>query len=212
MVIAGLYIVGLLGGLIEDVLEAEDVQVFDHAINAFFGPWRAQPLLTIFVWITALGAGPTLTAVSIVATGFLWSFLRPLFIVPLWISFLGAQATTWLGKYVIARQRPEFIEAASAMSPSFPSGHATASMALYGFLAYVLARDLANLRARFELAFWAGMLIVAIGFSRIFLSVHYTSDVLAGFLVGAFWLLVGFALSELARAKSAGIEPGKPPG
>jgi membrane-associated phospholipid phosphatase len=202
LVVAALYIAGLFGGLVEEVMEAEGMQRLDLAINAVLAPWREQPWLAVFLWITELGAGPTLTAVSIVATGFLWAHRRPLFIVPLWVAFLGAQATTWLGKYAIARTRPEFIEAATAVSPSFPSGHTTAAMALYGFLAYVIARDLVSLRARFEIVFWAGMLAAAVGFSRIFLSVHYTSDVAAGYLVGGFWLLVGFALAEMARARA----------
>lgn len=202
VIVAALYTASLLGGLVEEVFEARDVQVFDHAINGFFTPWREEPLLRIFLWITELGAGPTLTAVSIVATGFLLAFRRRDFVLPLWATFLGAQATTWFGKYVIARERPDFIEAASAVSFSFPSAHATASMALYGFLAYVLARDLKNTRARFEIAFWAGVIIAAIGLSRMFLSVHFTSDVIAGFLVGVFWLLVGFALTELTRARA----------
>lgn len=201
LTIAALYVAILFSGLIDEVMEAAGVQRIDQAINVFFGPWRQQPLVAIFLWITALGAGPTLAAVSCVSTGFLCAHGKFHFVLPLWTTFLGAQATTWLGKYVIARHRPDFIEAASAVSPAFPSAHATAAMALYGFLAYVIIRDLPSRRARFEIAFWAGVLIAAIGFSRIFLSLHYTSDVIAGYLVGVFWLLVGFALSELGRAR-----------
>ena len=205
--VAALYLAGLFAGLIEEVMEAEGLHRLDEAINAFFGPWRDHLLVALFLWITELGAGPTLTAVSIVATGFLWAHRRAGFVLPLWVSFIGAQATTWLGKYVIARDRPTFIEAVTAASPSFPSGHATAAMALYGFLAYVIARDLPSLRMRFEIAFWAAVLIACVAFSRIFLSVHYASDIAAGLLVGAFWLLVGFALSELARGRA--VESGQ---
>lgn len=212
LTVAALYVAGMLGGLVEEIIEAKDIQVFDQTINEYFTAWREQPWLSVFLWITALGAGPTLTAVSIVATGFLWALRQPQFIVPLWASFLGAQATTWLGKYVVARDRPGFIDAATALSPSFPSAHATASMALYGFIAYVLARDLTSMRARFEIAFWAGVLIGMIGLSRMFLSVHYTSDVMAGYLVGIFWLLVGFAMAELTRARMTRPLNGGTPG
>ena len=153
----------------------------------------------IFKWITALGTGPSLTAVSVVATAFLWSDRRASYILPLWVTFLGAQVTTWSGKYLIDRHRPAFIPGVTEGSPSFPSGHATASMALFGFVAYALARDLEAGRPRFEVAFWAGALIMLIGVSRVFLSVHFTTDVLAGFMVGAFWLLVGLALREWRR-------------
>jgi undecaprenyl-diphosphatase len=199
MATAALYVLGLFGGLIEDLLQREGLIVFDADINAFFGPYRVTPLLETFLWLTAFGSSPAIVAVGFVATGFLWSHRRWFMLLPLWTAVLGAQATTFTGKYLFDRERPEFIAAASAASPSFPSGHATAAMAVYGFLAYALARDLPTVRARFELAFWAGTLIAFIGFSRIFLSLHHTSDVLGGFLVGAFWLLVAFALAERAH-------------
>ncbi len=193
------YVAALLGGLTEEVVEAGAALHFDKAVNAVLEPWRVQPLLGIFLWVTALGAGPALTAVAVVATAFLWAYRRPAFIFPLWVAFLGAQATTWSGKFIIARHRPDSIAAVSEASNSFPSGHATASMALYGFLAYAIVRDLPGRRERFEVAFWFAVLVVAIALSRVFLSLHYTTDVVAGLLVGAFWLLAGFAVSEWTR-------------
>jgi undecaprenyl-diphosphatase len=203
LAVAALYVLGLIGGLIEDLLQREGIVSFDLAINNFFGPYRTGPLLEVFLWLTALGSSPAIVAVGVVATGFLWADRRAFFVGPLWITFLGAQVTTWAGKLLIGRERPTFIEAVSAVLPSFPSGHATAAMAVYGFLAYALARDVPSARARFELAFWAAVLIALIGFSRIFLSLHYASDVVSGFLVGGFWLLVGFALAEFARPAPA---------
>ena len=209
LVAGALYLAALLGGLTEDVIEAGAVLRSDQAVNGFFEPWRGGPLIPVFLWITALGAGPALTAVATVATGFLWAGRRPVYILPLWAAFLGAQATTWSGKYLVGRHRPDFIKAVSEVSPSFPSGHATASLALYGFLAYALVRDEPYCRERFEVAFWTAALIAVIGFSRVFLSLHYTTDVLAGFMVGAFWLLVGFALAEWGRLhRAAPLVPG----
>lgn len=193
---AALYVLGLFGGLIEDLLQREGLVRVDDAINAFFAPYRVTPLVETLLWLTAFGSSPAIIAVALVATGFVWSYGRTFLLAPLWITVLGSQATTWAGKYLIGRERPPFIEAASAVAPSFPSGHATAAMAVYGFLAYALARELPAARARFELVFWTAVLITLVGFSRIFLSVHYASDVVAGFLVGTFWLLVGFAVAE----------------
>lgn len=89
----------------------------------------------------------------------------------------------------------------TAQSASFPSAHAAGAMAVYGFLAYAIARDLPSPRARFQAAYWTSILIALIGLSRVVLSVHYASDVAAGFLVGGFWLLVGFAIAEFARER-----------
>jgi membrane-associated phospholipid phosphatase len=74
-------------------------------------------------------------------------------------------------------------------------------MALFGFLAYTLARDLDRPRERFEVVFWTAVLIALIGCSRVFLGVHFLSDVVSGFLVGGFWLLVGIVLAEWLRVR-----------
>src|SRR3546814_6998916 len=115
----------LRGGIVEEPVEAEEINRFDRAVNACFVPYRHSPLVEIFVWITGLGASNTLVGVAIVATGFLWADRRAGFVVPLWICFLGSQATTWLGKFGFDRDRPEFTTAVTALSPSFPSGPAS---------------------------------------------------------------------------------------
>jgi len=196
MIAAALYFLALLGGVFEDLLMNEGLVAVDAEINGFFGPYRTTTSLAIFIWVTALGAGPAITAVAVTASGFLWCARRQQFVIPLWFVLLGAEATSFAGKYLVGRTRPEFLAVASAFSPSFPSGHATASMAVYGFLAYAIARDLSRARERFEVVFWTAVLILLIGFSRMFLSLHYLSDVVSGFLVGGFWLLVGFAIVE----------------
>jgi membrane-associated phospholipid phosphatase len=197
--VAGLYLVFLLGGLIEDVLEAEEIIRFDRAVNRFIAPWRTPSLVQIFTWITELGAAPALTLVSVVTTSFLWSLGRGYLMLPLWITILGAHATTWFGKFGFDRERPAFVTSVTALSPSFPSAHAAGSMAVLGFVAYLIARDLSRPRQRFEVIFWSLALITLISFSRIFLAVHHTSDIAAGLLVGGFWWLVGFAVAEQLR-------------
>jgi undecaprenyl-diphosphatase len=203
MCLAALYAAALLGGLIDDLRETEGLVGLDHGLNAFFVPYRTPSLIEAFMWITALGAGPAIAGMVAVASALLWSQERTRLLLPLWITFLGAQGTTWAGKYAIGRPRPAFLDAVTAASPSFPSGHATASTALIGFLNYVTARDLPNLRARFEVVFWCVAIIGLICFSRIFLSLHYFSDIAAGLLVGVFWLLVGFAVAEFDRRPPA---------
>lgn len=203
-IFGALYMAALLAGLVEEIVEAQGILQFDRMINASLDPWRGSPLVGVFLQITVMGAGPTLTVVSVVATASFWSFGRPHLIVPLWATVIGAEVTTWIGKYAIARHRPISFTALHATSPGFPSGHATAAMALYGFLAYALARDLTGRCSRLETVFAAATLVLAIDVSRIFLSVHYTTDVVAGNLVGAFWLMVGFALAEWWRERSVG--------
>ncbi len=197
--VAALYIAALLGGIIEELIEADEMLAFDARVNAMLSDYRSTDLVALFANITDLGSLPTLVAVAVVSTGFLWSHRGGRLIFPLWLTVIGAQLTTTAGKYGFDRARPEFLTSVTAVTPSFPSGHSTGAMAVYGFIAYAIARDLASGRARFEVAYWAAALITLVGFSRIFLSVHYLSDVAAGFLVGGFWLLLGFAVAEYRR-------------
>ena len=202
MVVAALYAGFLFAGLIEEVVEQEEIVASDNRLNEALAAVRSEFLFTPFLWITDLGAGPTLAAVALVATGFLWAGRRLAFIMPLWLAFLGSQLTTYVGKLAVGRDRPEFLDVASADFASFPSGHTTGAMAVYGFIAYAIARDLPSFRLQFETAYWTGVLILLVGFSRLFLGVHFLTDVLAGFLVGGFWLIAAFALAELARSRS----------
>ncbi len=198
---AAAYIAFLFAGLVEEVIESEEITAVDHAIFDAVAAYRHPALVTAFVWITELGSMATLTAVAIVSTGFLWSHGPQIYIGPVWLTVIGAQLTTWGGKFIIDRPRPEFVLNVTAYSPSFPSGHTTGAMAVYGILAYAIARDLATPRQRFEIVFWSGVLIALIALSRIFINVHYASDVAAGLMVGTFWLMAGIALAEILRRR-----------
>ncbi len=202
VVIAALYFVALLGGLVEELLEADELVRLDDEINQKIDAIRTDGVITAFIWITDLGGSPTLIAVALAVTGLLWAHGRRLMITPLWLTIVGSQITSHAGKYAFARPRPEFMAEVAVITPSFPSGHATSAMAVYGFIAYIVARDMRNTRQRFEMVYWTAVLIGLIGFSRILLGVHYASDVAAGFLVGSFWLLLGFALAEYRQRAS----------
>lgn len=197
--LAAVYAAALLGGLVEDLREADGLVLRDAGVNGNLVHYRAPWLIAGFLWITALGAGPAITGMTAVASALLWSQGRTRLLAPLWTTLAGAEATTWAGKYLIGRTRPPFLTALTETSPSFPSGHATAATALIGFVAYVTARGLPSLRQRFEASFWAAVIIGLICFSRVFLSLHYLSDVAAGVLVGTVWLLVGIGAAELSR-------------
>ncbi len=205
IVIAAIYIAALFGGLVEELLEADELVRLDEGINQWLAPIRTDGMITVFSWITDLGGSSTAIAVALVTTGLLWAHRRRHMIVPLWLTILGSQIITYTGKYVLARQRPEFVTEIVASTPSFPSGHATTAMAVYGFIAYVIASDLMTTRQRFEVIYWTAVLVGLIGFSRMLLGLHYASDIAAGFLVGGFWLLLGFALAEHEHRKKATV-------
>jgi len=208
MITLALYVAALFSGLTNEVLEAQGVVRFDNIVNAAFESWRVEPLISAFLWITALGSSPAIVSAVIIATGFLCSQRRYHLIAPMWITCAGAETTTSIGKFLIGRHRPESVLDITAAFPSFPSGHTTAASAVYGFLAYIIARDLQNARGRFEVVYWTAVLIGLIGLSRIVLGLHYATDVAGGFLMGGFWLLIGFIIAEWSRPAASEFQSG----
>jgi membrane-associated phospholipid phosphatase len=200
IVIAAIYAASLAAGLVEELMEVKELEAFDKGVFAVTERWNTPTVVAVFRWITMLGNVQTLLAVVIVATGFLLAHGPRSFLLPTWIVILGSQLTTWGGKFALNRARPEFIFDVTASSPSFPSGHSANSLAVYGIIAYVIARDLGPARA-LHVYYWTLAAVLLIALSRVMLHVHYPSDVLAGLLVGAFWLLLGIAIAERHRGR-----------
>lgn len=174
---------------------------FDAAANSFLAAYRHTPLIEIFLWITTLGAGPTVLIVVVVASALLATAGRRALVPPLWLVYLGMEATVWTTKYAVGRTRPDFISAASATSPSFPSGHSAGSLAIYGFLTYVIALRLTDRRQRAGVFLFTAAVVLAVGFSRVFLSLHFVTDVVAGYAIGGFWLVAGIAYCRRTSSK-----------
>jgi membrane-associated phospholipid phosphatase len=115
----------------------------------------------------------------------------------------GGGALLNLGlKQVFRRQRPSFASEFSVTSWSFPSGHAMDSLIVYGMLAYWLADRFPS--ARRAIAAAAVALIALIGFSRVYLGVHYLSDVIAGYTAGSIWLLACINAYRFAERRRLG--------
>jgi undecaprenyl-diphosphatase len=91
---------------------------------------------------------------------------------------------------------------------SFPSGHALMSVTFYGLLIYIVFKNVANKSLRWTLISLLLVLILTIGFSRIYLRVHYASDVIAGFCVGLLWLVICVAvLNKLEKYSQRKVNP-----
>lgn len=96
----------------------------------------------------------------------------------------------WVLKIIVQRPRPNEFRLIDESGYSFPSGHSMVSMAFYGFIMYLIYKKVENKYLRWGLIAFLGILIISIGISRIYLGVHYTSDVLAGFLISIAYLMV----------------------
>ncbi|HVK96999.1 MAG TPA: phosphatase PAP2 family protein [Flavisolibacter sp.] len=97
-------------------------------------------------------------------------------------------------KRLFNRQRPDIPLLKEAAGLSFPSGHALFSITFYGLLIYMAYTTIKNNALKWSIISFLILFIGAIGFSRIYLRVHYTTDVIAGFCVGFIWLVIGITV------------------
>ncbi|GAA4426088.1 phosphatase PAP2 family protein [Pontibacter saemangeumensis] len=189
--------IALLSELTESVLDTEWIVTLDKEFTAILYKVRSDSLSRILYGFTLLGEREAVFIIGgLVSAVFLY---RRHFVAlfAFWLALAGVGISTRYGKTFISRERPADVAYYVVEHFSFPSGHATTVMAMFGLLAYFLYRHYHAHPHRRYVLWLAAALIVIVGFSRIYLGVHYLSDVLAGFLLGALWLLVGVSLMEV---------------
>jgi len=158
---------------------------------------RTPFFLHLFNWITLLGNTITVLAVTGIVVLFLLLYKKSYraYAVGLAAAVIGAGITSYMVKIIVERARPGgLIPSVIDTSFSFPSGHATLAMALYGFLTYLLCKAYPKHTA--FITALAVLFILAIGFSRLYLGVHFPSDIIAGYLLGVIWLLIGIKIAS----------------
>lgn len=163
-----------------------------HALYALRDPSAVQT----FVWITELGSTVVIGGIALSAG--LWLLLREhiSYFAGLCVSILGTAGFVFALKELIERARPDVMYQAYLESGySFPSGHAALSFALYGFLVYLAWK---NLPRKQSIAIVALAIVLAglIGLSRLYLGLHFLSDVLGGYAIAALFLGLGIWASE----------------
>ncbi|KRC76151.1 PAP2 superfamily protein [compost metagenome] len=175
------------------------VVAFDGALANALSMSMSTSLLWLLSWFTYLGDRNLLTVLSVLMTVYLlWRGQWPLALFCAIATGMGG-ALNWLLKHTFERVRPEHDHGyASAAGWSFPSGHSSASMAVYGTACYLLWR-LAPPAWRMPCVAIAAALIMAIGLSRILLQVHFASDVAAGLAVSLGWMALCVAVVERVR-------------
>lgn len=196
----------LFGGVSEDVVRGDPLVGFDMTLAGALHDSATPALSAFFLAVTALGSVEAVALIGLVVGAVLAKRRQRLLLVTWTVALAGGVVLNQLLKEVFARPRPVFEQPLLLeTSYSFPSGHAMESLILYGMLAYFAVLVLRSWRARVAVVFGAGSLVLLIGFSRIYLGVHYFSDVTAGYAAGGLWLsalISGVETIRMAKAKS----------
>jgi undecaprenyl-diphosphatase len=162
---------------------------FDAAVRDGVHQWASPPLTYIMRGFTQLGSPAFLFCAGVVAVWRLTAAGRKRAALVFVIAAFGGEALDQVLKLAFHRPRPEvFFGLSEPFGYSFPSGHAITSACFYGSLAALLAPRAGTTARRALLWAWAAFMALAIGLSRIYLGVHYPSDVVAGYAAAVVWV------------------------
>lgn len=172
----------------EAVVEGQ-TESFDRGVLRWMGSIGTPFLDMAALEVTALGARVVVYMVVLVASAFLWGSRHHYSAALLWVSVLGAGLISTVLKISFNRPRPDVFpwRTQHVGLASFPSGHAMTSIVVYGTLAFLIARLAPRAWQRRLIWTLAVVVIVLVGLSRLYLGVHYPSDVLGGFVLGGAW-------------------------
>ncbi len=194
----------LFAGISEDVIHHDPLTQFDLTVADLLHRHGPPGLIQLAKVISLLGSPGFVAAWSVVVCVVLLRKRQRALLVG-WIGAIAGGGLLDLGlKLAFRRHRPTW-EAPYLVARgwSFPSGHAMGSLVAYGMLAYVLVLHLRSTTARKAVIAGAIVLVLLIGFTRIFLGVHFFSDVVAGYAAGTVWLAVCISGLEVLRRKAS---------
>ena len=176
----------LIIGIVEDLLDKEIVKL-DIAGYNIVSHLISDTVTPIAKVITQFGGAIFLILLSVTLLIIIKNKKTGLFI---WINLITSTLLNQILKNIVQRPRPTEYKMIDESGYSFPSGHSMVSAAFYGFLIYLIYKNVKNKYLKWSAISLLSTLIVLIGISRIYLGVHYTSDVLAGFLISISYLII----------------------
>lgn len=179
-------------------IEAVDVWSMKNVSNL-----HQSRLNSFFIFITDAASKPYQYGVLIFFS-VIWLLAERKWREPLvlWICLIGVRYGNHWFKISFERIRPEFDRVIEITGYSFPSGHAMISLAFFGMLSYLLVQNYTFLQSYKKIIYIiTGLFIFMVGFSRVYLGVHYPTDVFGGYLAGATWLLVCVLLYKWLKVR-----------
>ena len=184
----------LIIGIIQDLLNKEIDKLDVAGYNMVSEYLISDNVTPIAKAITQLGGAIFLIGLSITLAIIIKNKKIGILI---WVNIAISTLLNQILKFIIQRPRPTEFRIIDESGYSFPSGHSMVSAAFYGFLIYLIYKNVKNKYLKWGLITILSLLIFLIGISRIYLGVHYTSDVLAGFLIAISYLIIFITVADL---------------
>ena len=205
VIVALVIVVGGINLFVEltETLKTEMLTTYDTAITDYVISYRNPGLTSYFTFMTNIGdVYGYLIVLAVFLLVSLLVFKRWKYVVQATLVLALATISNMMLKRFIDRARPSIEHLVSVETLSYPSGHAMSAMAFYGFLIFLVTKFNINKVMKYVLILVLITLILSIGISRIYLGVHFPSDIAGGFIAGLIWVVfcvLLFNLIELFR-------------
>lgn len=177
--------------ILSEEMVRRQLSSFDSGVYGRIMGHMSPKMTSSMKFISSLGSWPVLVSAT-AALYFIFGTLKKEYVYGRIIALNLALASLLnsVCKLLFRRQRPDILRLVAASGYSFPSGHSMAGISFYGLLIYFSYNGIKSIWERYAVMILLGALILLIGISRIYLGVHYASDVLAGFYAGFLWLSI----------------------
>lgn len=190
---AALFSIGLMLAIFLDLswqtLFKHTMDFFDNVMILLIR-YPSSPILDrVMIVISSLGYGYFYVGLVAIVLLVLSLYRKWAELIALSLCFAGGAFLDFLLKHLFERARPDMMQVVHAGGYSFPSGHAMVSLCFYGILAYLISRKILSWKWRIAVLIITFILVMLIGISRIYLGVHYPTDVAAGYAAGSAWLI-----------------------
>jgi undecaprenyl-diphosphatase len=189
-------------GIAQKWLALSVVSTGDLSTVSWLYAERQGWLTVLFLIITGFGKSVVAALLVLLAALLVWKYKRKIYLTSLFISVGGASSMVELIKHLVARPRPEFIAIYHETGFSFPSGHAMFSAVFGGWIIFLIWHEAKQWATKVNVLFACVSMMVLVSFSRLYLGVHYPSDVVTGFLIGLIWLGIGTGVQKVRMRKS----------
>jgi len=205
LIIAIIAILIFVGGIslflnLTDSVRDNTVSEYDESISDAIVAYRSPFLTDYFTFVTEVGDAIGYAVVFVLCTLiFYLVFKNWKYVVQIATVMILALSSNLILKQVISRARPTAEHLVEVKTLSYPSGHAMMSMAFYGFLIYLIHQFRFSKGLTWLLTVLFAVLILSIGVSRIYLGVHYPSDIAGGFIAGLVWVVFCAMMFQLIR-------------
>ncbi|WP_019122140.1 phosphatase PAP2 family protein [Brevibacillus massiliensis] len=175
---------------------------FDSLLSSAVQRYESLTLTELALTLSFIGSTKAAAVISVVVIAVLFFVLRHRSELVLFIAAVGGAAlVNDFLKHLFQRERPTLHRLVEETGYSFPSGHSMGAFALYGILVFLLWKHIPSRIGRVLLLLFGAAMILGIGWSRIYLGVHYPSDVIGAYLASAVWLTVSIRVYQWYRER-----------